>query len=163
MIPHRQTFIDMRWPQPKSPIQTDNSTAAGVVNNTIVPCRSKMMDMHFWWFRCRASQDQFWYYWDAGSKNWADYNTKHHPDSYHEAHRHTHAGIWDWVDTCILPTSQTIGPKVSPHRFSPLFFHLSYFTTSWMLQQGCEEPLILTTDRPLCLRLTGTPTPPIML
>jgi hypothetical protein len=59
MIPHRQTLIDMGWPQPQSPIQTDNSTAAGVVNNTIVPRRSKMMDMHFWWLRCQASQDQF--------------------------------------------------------------------------------------------------------
>ena len=29
MIPHRQTLIDMGWPQPKSPIQTDNSTASG--------------------------------------------------------------------------------------------------------------------------------------
>jgi hypothetical protein len=28
MIPHHQTLIDMGWPQPKSPIQTDNSTAA---------------------------------------------------------------------------------------------------------------------------------------
>jgi hypothetical protein len=37
MIPHCQTLIDMGWPQPKSPIQTDNSTAAGVTNNTIVP------------------------------------------------------------------------------------------------------------------------------
>ena len=99
MIPHRQTLIDMGWPQPKSPIQTDNSTAAGVTNNTIVPRRSKMMDMRFWWLRCRESQDQFRYYWDAGSKNWADYNTKHHPDSYHEAHRRTHAGIWDPPDT----------------------------------------------------------------
>jgi hypothetical protein len=94
MIPHRQTLIDMGWPQPKSPIQTDNSTAAGVVNNTIVPRRSKMMDMRFWWLRCRASQDQFRYYWDAGSKNWADYHTKHHPPTYHEAHRNTHAGKW---------------------------------------------------------------------
>jgi hypothetical protein len=99
MIPHCQTLIDMGWPQPKSPIQTDNSTAAGVVNNTIVPCRSKMMDMRFWWLRCQASQDQFQYYWDAGSKNWADYNTKHHPDTYHESHRSTHAGIWNWVGT----------------------------------------------------------------
>ncbi len=72
MIPHRQTLIDMGWPQPDSPIQTDNFTAAGVVNNTIVPRRSKMMDMRLWWLRCRASQDQFRYYWDAGSKNWAD-------------------------------------------------------------------------------------------
>jgi hypothetical protein len=26
MIPHRQTLINMRWPQPKNPIQTDNSS-----------------------------------------------------------------------------------------------------------------------------------------
>jgi hypothetical protein len=97
MIPHRQTLIAMGWPQPKTPIQTDNSTAVGVTNKTIVPRRAKMMDMRFWWLRCRASQDQFRYYWDAGSKNWADYHTKHHPDTYHEAHRTTHAGIWDPV------------------------------------------------------------------
>ncbi len=99
MIPHRQTLIAMGWPQPKTPIQTDNSTAVGVTNKTIVPRRAKMMEMLFWWLRCRASQDQFQYYWDAGSKNWADYHTKHHPDAYHEAHRTTHAGIWDPVGT----------------------------------------------------------------
>jgi len=37
MIPYRQTLINIGWPQPKSPLQTDNSTAAGVTNNTIVP------------------------------------------------------------------------------------------------------------------------------
>jgi hypothetical protein len=36
MIPHRQTLIAMGWPQPKSPSQIDNSTAAGVTNKTIV-------------------------------------------------------------------------------------------------------------------------------
>jgi hypothetical protein len=99
MIPLRQTLIAMGWPQLKSPIQTDNSTAAGVTNKTIVPRWAKMMDMCLWWLRCRRSQDQFRYYWDAGSKNWADYHTKHHPDSYHEAHRTTHAGIWEPVGT----------------------------------------------------------------
>jgi hypothetical protein len=57
MIPHRQTIISMGWPQPKSPIQTDNSTTSGVTNKTIVPCLAKMMDMRFWWLRCRVSQD----------------------------------------------------------------------------------------------------------
>jgi hypothetical protein len=99
MIPHCQTLIDMGWPQPKSPIQTDNSKAAGVTNNTIVPRRSKSMDMRFWWLHCLVSQDQFCFYWDAGTKNWAGYNTKHHPGTYHEAHRSTHAIIWDWVGT----------------------------------------------------------------
>jgi hypothetical protein len=59
MIPDRQTLITIGWPQPKSPIQMNNSTAAGVTNKTIVPHRSKMMDMQFWWLRCRASQNQF--------------------------------------------------------------------------------------------------------
>ncbi len=95
MIPHRQILIDMGWPQPKIPIQTDNSTAAGVTNKSIVPRRAKMMDLGLWWLRCGGSQEQFCFYWDAGSKNWADYHTKYHPDTYHEAHRITHAGIWD--------------------------------------------------------------------
>jgi hypothetical protein len=95
MIPHRQTLIDMGWPQPKSPIQTNNSTAAGVTNKTIVPCRAKMMDMRLWWLQCRGSQNHFCYYWDSRSKNWANYHTKHHPNTYHEVHRLTHAGIWE--------------------------------------------------------------------
>ena len=86
MILYRQTLIAMGWPQPKSPIQTDNSTAAGVTNKTIVPHRTKMMDMQFWWLHCHATQDQFCYYWDVDSKNWADNYTKHHPDTCHEAH-----------------------------------------------------------------------------
>ena len=61
MVPHRQTLIDMGWPQPRSPVQTDNSTVIGVTNKTIVPKRAKMMDMRLWWLRCRGS-----HYWDAG-------------------------------------------------------------------------------------------------
>jgi hypothetical protein len=49
MVPHRQTLIDMGWPQPCSPVQTDNSMAIGVANKTIVPKRAKMMDMRLWW------------------------------------------------------------------------------------------------------------------
>ncbi len=41
MFPPPLTLIAMGWPQPKSPIQRDNSTAAGVTNKTIVPRRSK--------------------------------------------------------------------------------------------------------------------------
>jgi hypothetical protein len=62
MIPHQQTLIAMGWPQPKSPIQTDNSTGAGVTNKTIVPHRVKMMYMRLWWLQCRGSQNQFRYY-----------------------------------------------------------------------------------------------------
>ena len=49
MAPMQQNLIKMGWPQPKSPIQTDNSTAVGVTNNTIVFHDMKSMYMHLWW------------------------------------------------------------------------------------------------------------------
>ena len=37
MVLQRNTLEEMGWKQPRSPIQTHNSAATGVVNNTIVP------------------------------------------------------------------------------------------------------------------------------
>ena len=37
MVPLHQALIEMGWPQPRSPIQCDNSTAIGVANETIIP------------------------------------------------------------------------------------------------------------------------------
>ena len=73
----------MGHPQPKTPIQTDNTTAEGVINNKIQPKRTKAMDMQFHWLRDRESQDQFKIYWRPGGKNLADYYTKHHPPAHH--------------------------------------------------------------------------------
>ena len=53
MVAMRQTLQEMKWPQPKSPLQTDNSDAAGVVNNTIVPRKLKTIDRRLHWLRCR--------------------------------------------------------------------------------------------------------------
>jgi hypothetical protein len=91
MVPLYQTLIKMGWPQPCTPIQTDNSTAVGVTNLTIVPQKIKSMDLCLWWLCCQESQQQFRYYWDKGSHNWADYHTKHHPPIYQEANRPIHA------------------------------------------------------------------------
>jgi hypothetical protein len=91
MVPLRNSLEEMGWPQPKSPIQTDNTTALGVANKTIITKRMKSMDMRLWWLRCRASQGQFRYYWAPGAHNHADYPTKAHPDIYHESMRPTHA------------------------------------------------------------------------
>jgi hypothetical protein len=74
------------------PIQVDNSTAEGYVNNTIITRRLKSLEMRLNWLKCRDSQGQFRIFWDKGSHNLADYHTKHHPPEYHIAHRHTHAG-----------------------------------------------------------------------
>ena len=92
MIPLRQALTEMGWPQPATPIQCDNSTAAGVANETIIPRKKKSMDMNFHWLRCRESQRQFRFFWAAGKLNLADYSTKCHPPIYHLSHRPTHAG-----------------------------------------------------------------------
>jgi hypothetical protein len=89
MVPLRQTLIKMGWPQPRTPIQTDNSSAVGITNLTILPQKSKSMDLCLWWLQCQESQQQFRYYWDKGKHNWADYHTKHHPPTYHKSNRLT--------------------------------------------------------------------------
>ena len=51
MVAMRQTLQEIKWPQPKSPIQTDNSAASGVFNTTIVPRKLKIMDRRLHWLR----------------------------------------------------------------------------------------------------------------
>jgi len=87
VLPIRQTLIEMGWPQPPTPVQTDNTTAVGVVNKTLVSNKLKSMDLRYHWLRCRAAQEQLRFYWDKGSSNWGDYSTKHHPPIYLESKR----------------------------------------------------------------------------
>ena len=42
--------------QPPTPIQTDNSTARGVVNNEIQPKATESMDMRFYWLKDRETR-----------------------------------------------------------------------------------------------------------
>jgi hypothetical protein len=44
-VPQHQTLAEMGHKQPPTPMQTDNSTALGVVNNNIQPQCTKAMDM----------------------------------------------------------------------------------------------------------------------
>ena len=87
MIPLRNTLIEMGWPQSQTKIQTDNSTAVGFTNKTIVNEATKSSDMKLWWLRDRESQEQLRYYWAPGSENEGHYSTKNHPPVYHEAKR----------------------------------------------------------------------------
>ncbi len=73
----------MGHPQPRTPIQTNNTMAEGVINNIIQPKRMKAMDMRFHWLRDREAQGRFWIYWRPGKTNLADYFTKHHAPTHH--------------------------------------------------------------------------------
>ncbi|MBJ7369555.1 MAG: Ty1/Copia family ribonuclease HI, partial [Ilumatobacteraceae bacterium] len=79
----RRILSEMGHPQLRTPIQTDNSTAEGVINSRVKPRRTKSMDMRFEWLLDRQQQGQFKIYWRSGKTNLADYFTKHHPPSHH--------------------------------------------------------------------------------
>jgi hypothetical protein len=83
----RCTLEELGHSQPRTPIQTDNSTAHALLTNKILPKALKAMDMRFHWLRCRGAQDQYRFYWRPGTQNLADYWTKHHPASHHKSFR----------------------------------------------------------------------------
>ncbi len=81
---------EMGYPQPATPMATDNSTASGIATDSVKQKRSKAVDMRFYWIRDRVRQGQFQIYWHKGSTNCADYFSKHHPASRHQAIRSTY-------------------------------------------------------------------------
>jgi hypothetical protein len=83
----RTTLEEMGFPQPPTPVQTDNSTACGIANDNIKQQRSRAIDMRFYWVRDRVKQQQFHIYWGPGKLNLADYYSKHHPPAHHQQMR----------------------------------------------------------------------------
>ena len=107
----RQILAQMGHPQPPTPIQTDNSTAEGVINNKIQPKRTKLMDMRFHWLRDWAMQQQFRFYWRPGGQNYADYYTKHHSPAHHQQ-------VWDtfltrYKEICDLQNKKQVEAGIS--------------------------------------------------
>ena len=42
------TLEELGYPQPPTPVQVNNTTAVGIVNDTVKQRRSKAIDMHFY-------------------------------------------------------------------------------------------------------------------
>jgi hypothetical protein len=86
--PLRVTLTELGHTQPPMPLRTDNSTAYGIVNETIKQKRSKAMDMRYHWLTNRVRQKQLDVYWRPGRENLGDYHTKHHSAQHHKYMRH---------------------------------------------------------------------------
>jgi hypothetical protein len=84
----RVTLTALGHTQPPTPLGTDNSTAYGIVNETIKHKRTKSMDMRYHWLTDRVRQKQFDVYWRPGCENLGDYHTKHHSAQHHKDMRH---------------------------------------------------------------------------
>jgi hypothetical protein len=67
-----------------TPVRTDNSTAFGILNETIKQKRSKAIDMRYHWLTDRVRQKQFDVYLRPGRENLGDYHTKHHSAQHHK-------------------------------------------------------------------------------
>jgi hypothetical protein len=76
--PLRVTLTEVGHIQPATPLRTYNSTACGILNETIKQKRSKAMDMRYHCLTDRVRQKQFDVYWRPGCENLGDYHTKHH-------------------------------------------------------------------------------------
>jgi hypothetical protein len=87
-VPARHVLEFLGHPQPPTPMQMDNTTSLGVVNQNVMK-KLKLMDMKCHWLQCRISQKQFRHYWAAGKSNLGNYFTKHHPAIHHQATRGT--------------------------------------------------------------------------
>ena len=88
-VPIRTALEEMGHVQPHSgtPLETDNSTAHGILHATVRMKRSKAFDMRYHWLQDRIAQGQFNLYWAPGKQNDADYFSKHHPPAHHKLMR----------------------------------------------------------------------------
>ncbi len=87
-IPSRHTLEFLGRRQPLTPMQTNNTTALGVVNNIIMKIL-KAIDMKYHWLQCQLNQHQFHHYWASGKSNNGIYATKHHASIHLQAMRPT--------------------------------------------------------------------------
>ena len=65
--PFRVTLKELGHPQPPTPIEVDNQTALGLLQNTMKQKHSKAIDMGFHWIKDRVAQQQFIVHWSPGS------------------------------------------------------------------------------------------------
>jgi hypothetical protein len=88
-IPMMTALEEMGHKQPLTgdPLETDNSTADGVLKAQARMKRSKAFDMRYHWLKDRIARKQFNLCWAPGKANRADYFSKHHPPSHHKMMR----------------------------------------------------------------------------
>ena len=86
-IPTRHTLIEMGYPHPPTPIQTDNTTAVGIANDFIKQKYCKALDMRWFWLKDRIHRKRYDVYFQSGSQNKADYFTKKHSPTNHRRSR----------------------------------------------------------------------------
>jgi len=76
-----------KQPPTGNPLETDSSTAHGILHAQVRMRKSKAFDMKYHWVKDRVEQKQFNLFWAPGRFNSADYVSKHHPPAHHKLMR----------------------------------------------------------------------------
>ena len=79
----RLTLLEFGHPQPPTPVHVDNTTAVGIVNNTIKRQRSRAMEMRYFWLLDQRNNRYFKVYYQPGAENMGDYPSKAHSGAIH--------------------------------------------------------------------------------
>jgi hypothetical protein len=85
---HKANYIriileELGHTQPPTQLQTDNAMADSPINCKVQPKQTITMDMRFHWLCHQEFQQQFRVYWQPRKMNYANYWTKHHPETHH--------------------------------------------------------------------------------
>jgi hypothetical protein len=78
-----QILTEIGHPQPRTPIQTNNTTVEAFVTNRVQPKQLTAMDMRLHWLKLCEAQEKFKIHWQRGKTNPADNITKHHVPAHH--------------------------------------------------------------------------------
>ncbi len=81
----RLTLEELGHPQQQTPVHYNNATTVGITNNTVKQQRSRSMEMRYFWVGDKVAQDAYKIKWHPGQENLADYQSKHHIGSHHQA------------------------------------------------------------------------------
>ncbi len=79
------TLKELGHPQLRTPVHCDNATTIGIANNTIKRQRSRSMEMRYFGVGDKVAQKEFTIKWHPGQENLADYQSKHHLGTHHQA------------------------------------------------------------------------------
>jgi hypothetical protein len=142
--PYEQTLTALGHPQLPTQMKVDNSTAHGILNSNIRQKKSKAFDMRFHWLRDHIQQQQFNVYWRPGNQNKADYFSKHHPPSYHQAIRslYLHLPSSTHMRGCVSPimSQATCGDVIcNPVAVTPNGTELMAQSSRNSVPQGIEK------------------------
>jgi hypothetical protein len=115
-VPIITALQEMGHPQPPSgvPLETDNSTAHGILHAKVRLKKSKAFDMRGHWLLDRVQQKQFNLYWAPGCDNSADYFSKHHPPNHHKLmrprylHCRPSSNVTSFMRGCVSPSGSSL-------------------------------------------------------